>query len=268
MLATLVDKSLLRPEADDRYTMHALLRQYAGERLGQSSPEEVTSVREKHGTYYLSFLAERNAKIAGGQQIEAAAEIAADFDNVRAARQWAVARAKVDALAGAAYALYQFCHFGSRYLEGARLFAPSAGRLDPDTLSTQPRVTLLLTCLGWFQLRLGRFREAEAVFARAHAVYRRLGRMPAMPYAFAPSPGPALLVYMRGEYGRAKEPLVKTRRCSRCSIPLTPRASYITVGSRYGWTGWTTRLSTPSLSAPGPARLRRRSCLSGTTAAP
>ncbi|MDX1686448.1 MAG: tetratricopeptide repeat protein [Candidatus Promineifilaceae bacterium] len=204
VLSRLMDKSLLRREGDGRYTIHDLLRQYAREKLAQSSPEDVANVRNRYATYYLAFLANRTADVSGGRQLEATAEIAADFDNVRAAWQWAVAQEKVVAIADAAFALYHFCQFGSRYLEGAQMFARAAQLLDDDTLSAQPKTMLVLTCLGWFHIRLGRFEEAQVVFARARGVYRRLDDLPGMPYAFDPALGLGLLASMRGEHGEAK----------------------------------------------------------------
>ena len=70
MLAALVAKSLFRFEADGRYHLHELIRQYAWEHL-QSDPEERDHVLERYQDHYLSFLATKGTAMAGGQQREA-----------------------------------------------------------------------------------------------------------------------------------------------------------------------------------------------------
>ncbi len=212
VLSSLLDKSLLRREANGRYAMHELLRQYAGENLAHSSRGDVANVRSRHCTYYLAFLAERNAEISGGLQLEAAAEIAAEFDNVRAAWQWAVEQEMVTEIADAAFALYYFCQFGSRYRLGAQMFARAAELLDEDSRVAQPERILMLTCLGWFHIRLGRFEVAQAVLTRAHALYQRLDDLPKLPYANDPSLGLGLLASMRGEYNKAERALKQAVR--------------------------------------------------------
>lgn len=204
VLSTLLDKSLLRREASGRYAIHELLRQYAEEKLAHASSEDVASIRDRHCAYYMSFLAERKADISGGRQIETSAEIAAELENVRAAWQWAVAREKTAEIAEAAFALYYFCQFGNRYLEGAQMFEQAVQILDDDTLSAQPQATLVLTCLGWFHMRLGRFAKSRIVFSRSHTLHRRFDEPLDMPYAFDPALGLGLLASMHGDYGEAE----------------------------------------------------------------
>src|SRR5664279_3917696 len=53
-LSSLADKSLLRMDANERYDLQGLLRQYGEERLIQSG--NVESTRAAHGAYYLSLI--------------------------------------------------------------------------------------------------------------------------------------------------------------------------------------------------------------------
>lgn len=95
-LSELVDRSLLRMSADGRYDMHELLRQYAEARLEESGDGGV--VQRVHSVYYGAFIDHRIADLKGRRQIEAMAEITADFENVRTAWNWAASQQHVDTL--------------------------------------------------------------------------------------------------------------------------------------------------------------------------
>ena len=129
LLTALVDKSLLRREADERYRLHELLRQYAAERLEESGAE-ATAVRARHGTYYTGYLGRRAADLRGGRQRQALTEIAAELENVRAAWQYASQQRRIADLQAAVYPLYLFFDFNSHYLEGFELFESTVQQLD------------------------------------------------------------------------------------------------------------------------------------------
>jgi predicted ATPase/DNA-binding SARP family transcriptional activator len=87
-LVQLVDKSFVQRTSHERYEIHELLRQYAEEQLHASGQMQL--VQAAHCTYYLAFVAQREAALAGEQQVAALAELSADFENIRAAWHWAV----------------------------------------------------------------------------------------------------------------------------------------------------------------------------------
>jgi len=101
VLSALVDKSLLRWGTEGRYQIHELLRQYAAEQLVQS-PEDVAHIYDAYAAYYTNFLAGWKLDITGGQQKKAAREIAADLENIRAAWQWTIQQARIEAIKKAA----------------------------------------------------------------------------------------------------------------------------------------------------------------------
>lgn len=96
-LAALVDKSMLRREANDRYQIHELLRQYAQEQL-EAQPEAVAQTHQAHCAYYAGFLYQRSEAIESGDQQGAVADIEAELENVRAAWQWATAHTQLSAI--------------------------------------------------------------------------------------------------------------------------------------------------------------------------
>ena len=89
LLAELVGKSLLRRNAQGRYEMHELLRQYAAERL-DAQPAERRQVRQRHSRYYLAFVSAREADLVGDRLPEIKDQIRVEMENVRAAADWAV----------------------------------------------------------------------------------------------------------------------------------------------------------------------------------
>jgi hypothetical protein len=142
ILAVLVRKSLLWHAIDQRHQIHELLRQYAQDHLAQASPTHVASTRDLHSSYFIAFLSNRNAAMNGGRKREATAEIGAGLENVRTAWHWAVERGQIASLASAANALYVFCQFRSRYLDGIRLFELAVERLDDRCLAEAPHAAL------------------------------------------------------------------------------------------------------------------------------
>ena len=117
---------------------------------------------------------------------------------------WVVKHRQLDVMVDAVFTLFSLYQFTSRYLWGARMLEAAAQCLDEPTLFLYPRAMLILTCLGWFYIRLGCFDDAESVFLRASAVFPRLDLQADMPYAFDPSVGFGLLAFMRGDYAEAQ----------------------------------------------------------------
>lgn len=88
-LTELVGKSLVRRVGSDRFDLHPLLRQYAGEK---TDPADVGRLREHHARHYLIPLVGRRNDLKGSpDQAKARREISGDIGNVITAAQWAMA---------------------------------------------------------------------------------------------------------------------------------------------------------------------------------
>ena len=127
-LSGLVDKSLLWHKPDHRYEIHELLRQYAREHLESSG--EMEAAQDAHCLYYLGFLSEREADIKGRRQLPALDEIEADFENVRAAWDWALTRKFYDALNQTPESLLWFCSMRGYIQAGVDLFRRAETQID------------------------------------------------------------------------------------------------------------------------------------------
>ena len=108
MLASFVDKSLVRVDEAGRYSLHELVRQFAAERMVVAGESE--AVDKAHCDYYADFLQSREPGIKGGRQFETFAEIAAEFENIRAAWHWAVDHREYDAIDRSIECLYRYVH--------------------------------------------------------------------------------------------------------------------------------------------------------------
>jgi predicted ATPase len=134
-LARLVNKSFLQySQADDRYQVHELLRQYGTEKL-----DDDTAVA-RHGRYYCTWLDKQAEALKGDRQKVAMEAIEADIDNIRTAWQWAVAGQAATSLQEAAFSLGTFFYHKGRHEEGLAVFSQAAAALGktsaaPDRLA-------------------------------------------------------------------------------------------------------------------------------------
>jgi predicted ATPase len=143
-LTVMINKSLLRRDSvSGRYDIHELLRQYAEEKLeGSADPGAVYSA---HSQYYTGLLAQLAPKLKGHGQLEALNVIETDFENIRAAWNWAVKQSDADGVRRALEGLYQFLTFRNRFMDGDQLFRAArqvwkADGENPPLLAGQLRV--------------------------------------------------------------------------------------------------------------------------------
>lgn len=199
MLSALVDKSLLGREAEGRYQIHELLRQYAAEQLARSN--DIGYAYERHSAYYADFLQQRAEAVQGRGQREAITEISADLENIRTAWQWAVQTANVESLYKSIFPLQFYFDAQGRYLESLSAFEQALHVLERQPVSLT--LAHLLVYLGWLHIRLGRLVQAQAAFARSRQIYTDLTALPPPGFATDPLLGLGLLAHIGGDYAQA-----------------------------------------------------------------
>lgn len=86
ILASLVDKSLLRMEASGRYDLHELLRQYAADKLRDAGEQDIAL--QQHYDYCLQLAEGAEAHAFGREQVAWFDHLEAEMDNLRAALAW------------------------------------------------------------------------------------------------------------------------------------------------------------------------------------
>jgi predicted ATPase/DNA-binding NarL/FixJ family response regulator len=143
ILASLVDKSMLRVNRSGRYDLHELLRQYAEEKLSETNSVR-DEIQDRHTTYYLDFVHETEAKLKGPEQIAALDEIEADLDNIRTAWQRASALKREQELNRAVDGLALFYMMRSRAVEGERVLGQTLHDLGQVENALSAKVLLFL----------------------------------------------------------------------------------------------------------------------------
>jgi predicted ATPase len=86
LLAALVDKSFLHLNDAGRYSIHELLRQYAGEKLSESG--EADEARNRHLAFFLELAEKAEPELHGAGQAVWSERLERDHDNLRAALDW------------------------------------------------------------------------------------------------------------------------------------------------------------------------------------
>ena len=152
-LQTLVEKSLLQTQGD-RFALHALLRQFAAEKLAEFPGNEA---RIRHSRYYLQAVADLGGALNGEMPHLAVQRIARAWENVKGAWETAVTHQDFPHILAALVPLSDFCQIRGFYRDGLRLFAHAADFVLADQLET---LAQLLTQQAAMQVRLSNYPEA------------------------------------------------------------------------------------------------------------
>jgi len=196
-LATLAEKALLQITQDrlahNRYQMHALLHQFAAERV-TASPAAVAQTQARHSDYYLTLLQQQAPHLLGAEQQQAVQVIGGELDNIRAALMWAIQAGNSARLVQVLDPFYSFYQIQSRYLEGRELFVAALAqwRLAAQTMDETAQVVqiqLLARC-GALSYLLGEYgvagdylqaarglAEARALAHELALIFNFLGRL-------------------------------------------------------------------------------------------
>ncbi|MEZ4733243.1 MAG: tetratricopeptide repeat protein [Caldilineaceae bacterium] len=125
-LDALVQKSLLRTNSDDRYAMHDLVRQFAGEQLAVDAVA-ADRTHMAHAAYFTELLATWQPDDATEQRFRTA--VAHDWANVQAAWSWAVETGQVALLQQGVAGLAEYCEIAGLYLAADRAFGAAVTRV-------------------------------------------------------------------------------------------------------------------------------------------
>ncbi|MBN1876458.1 MAG: tetratricopeptide repeat protein [Anaerolineae bacterium] len=160
LLASLMDKSMLRRSVSGRYEIQEILRQYAEEQLA-TMPEQSDAVHDRHCDYYLDLLRRLEPALKGpGRdvtfgQLAALDTIQQDLENIRAAWRWAIAHSKMAAMHAAIFSLGMFCDIRSRFREGLELFGEASTTFSRPGIEVDPEfLGLILGIQGECLMRL------------------------------------------------------------------------------------------------------------------
>lgn len=171
VLMALANKSLIERAQDGRYGIHELLRQYAGEKLGQD-PEKKDQLQDRHSEYFAAFVHQREAAIIDGDQSETLREM----DNIRAGWQWAVTREKIPEIRKQMLSYYWLYEFQGWYQEAKATFEWAADllRVEEPVGDTGIVFGYLLALLAVFSARVGSSEKGLQFLRESLTILRQL----------------------------------------------------------------------------------------------
>jgi predicted ATPase/DNA-binding SARP family transcriptional activator len=176
MLASLMDRSLLRRTQTGRYSLHEFLRQFGREKL-KENPVEEERLLDAHSTYYLRLLSDRKIELLGRRQKEVVAEFVRELDNIHSAWARAVERDRFDLLDGAAICIYFLSIIENRLQEGEDAFGIAVSRLEA-ILNVEPEPnrerSLILGRLLVYQAALSTMTLHKDVYEKQWAKARQI----------------------------------------------------------------------------------------------
>ena len=173
VLASLVDRSLLRVSPTGRYDRHPLLYQFTREKLTEQ-PSTHAETENEHARYYLRLLEQREAALKGAEQTRTLKVLEEEAENIRVAWRHAARHAWLEELLGAATALKLFYDAYNRYEEGAGAFALAVAGLSEAERDHPWALGNLLIHQADLAERLGRDEEAGVLAERGLALLRPL----------------------------------------------------------------------------------------------
>jgi DNA-binding SARP family transcriptional activator/predicted ATPase len=170
VLANLVDKSMLRADAKGRFDRHALLHEWARDKLA-AQPDLARQMAQRHASWCLTHL-RRHFGLQGGSHAAKREAIAVERANVlRAWETWLDARAGAE-LEAAAEVLAWFHVVEGRLPDGISLFGRAAQVLGADGSTTG---ALMLAQRSWLELWMEHHDVAEALARRAMPILDTAG---------------------------------------------------------------------------------------------
>ncbi|MEZ4591647.1 MAG: BTAD domain-containing putative transcriptional regulator [Chloroflexota bacterium] len=215
-LTALVDKSLLRREANGRFQMLEMVRQFAAERL-EALPPLAAVAAQRHAQYFLLLLHTQENNWQTDQRQPALDLLSPEIDNVRAAWRWAVAaledQTNPTTATEAAQWLDQglvslFFLYESRgwFQDGAAAFGWAMAALEElarlnQTVLLPPQISgRLLVRYGRLVTFLGQYERAQQVLEQALTQLQHVGndREISLCHSYL-----AILASFRGDYETA-----------------------------------------------------------------
>jgi tetratricopeptide (TPR) repeat protein len=167
-LMSLVDRSFLRLDSDQRFRRHPLLLQFALEQLA-AYPDELTAMRVAHAHFFADIVQAHETTLKQTESAETLAALAVDWDNIRTAWQWGLDNGDLVVSDRLVTGIGRFFASRGRPLEAAQLFEEGYETLQrvPNTPVSDRIIAKIEVELGYFWDQTGRLNEAEAILLRA-----------------------------------------------------------------------------------------------------
>ncbi|ANP51537.1 putative ATPase/DNA-binding SARP family transcriptional activator [Streptomyces griseochromogenes] len=208
LLGRLAEKSLVwvEPRQDEvRYRLLETIRQYAAERLRDAG--ERAAIEARHRSFYLALAEARDRERPTGVCGATSLELEADYGNLRAALR-SLLRDDPDSALRLAVALRSFWPERGRLAEGRRWLEDALAAAPEPT----PRRASALMGRAVLAIRLGDGSPLEDIAEQIVGIQQRRQIPSALASAHCQQ---AILLWMRGAWGRARTALDRARALAR-----------------------------------------------------
>lgn len=179
LLASLVDKSLVRPAIAGRHMMHDLVRQYAADQLA-AQPELRQATILRHSNYFLGLLVEQEAALCSPRQKELLFNLTAGISNILRAWQWAAQQHNLAQLRAASWPFWYYFELRGMFRVGEFAFRQAEEALKVALVQQERPPADLLVALAnvqthraYFSFRCGNTTEATQTLEKVIAVLRQ-----------------------------------------------------------------------------------------------
>jgi predicted ATPase len=203
VIASLVDKSLLRILESGRYDRHPLLYQYTQEKL-REHPKEQAETQAKHADYFLGLAEAAEPQLQGREQTLWLKRLEVEHDNLRSALRWALGRGGGVVAARLGGAIWRFWQMRGYLSEGRGWLEQALVLLESETtdqviMAARAKVLKGAGVLAWAQ---GEHVPATTLFEKALALFRELGDRDGVAALYN---NLGVIALHRGDYARAME---------------------------------------------------------------
>ncbi len=168
LLTGLIHKSLLRADANGRYSLHPLLHQYVAEKLDATG--DAPAVYVEHARYYATFLERQEPYLKGASQKQALAAITLESDNVQQAWQWAVSQRYAREVEQSLESLYDFYDIRCWFQAGVTLLVQAIEQWSTEP-EQEPLLGKLLARQGALYCHQGFFEHAAAALKSSLEIF-------------------------------------------------------------------------------------------------
>jgi len=149
LLASMVNRCLIRRVTSDRYRFHELLRQFAHEHL-RTDTAELDALRARAADHYLDLVRVRFAEMQGPQQRDALFALRSDIANIRSAVECTAQRGDIATLRRALAGLFFFYDMWTDFEGGGEAFGVISEAFSQiGTADATVRAFVHVAC-GWF----------------------------------------------------------------------------------------------------------------------
>jgi predicted ATPase/Flp pilus assembly protein TadD len=161
ILASLVDKSLIRVTLNGRYDFHPLVQQFSYEKLLQKS--ESPKAEKEHASYFSNLLQSKRHQIPRAHQDEITDSLAEDLGNLERMWDYLCTHQWVDDIASLAAAMFLLHYNLGRLSDGYRLSVKARSALDPHNPEHAFALGSLCVREAGYLKYLAKFKDSVAV---------------------------------------------------------------------------------------------------------